>query len=184
MSESDKSPLLDIAALARGGDLWSGVLAEHQLPRLNALLVAPSDVRVELAFEMEESGRERGRERGRMRMRGTCSFAPVITCQRCLNEIAVEATVKVDTLIVDSDEAAAELQGRIDVIVVDAARVRVKDLIEDDLILGLPEFGCARDADCEHAPVMEYPPAEPSIDSRQTQEAESNPFAVLKQLKH
>lgn len=176
MSDFDKSPLLDVIALARGGKSWSGVVAEQSLPRLNALLVAPSEVRVELAFEMEE--------RGRMRMHGACSFAPTITCQRCLNEMKVEATAKVDALIVDSDEAATELQGSVDAIVVDAPRVQVRDLIEDDLILSLPEFGCVQDADCEHAPAMEYPPTDAAKDLRGPQDEESNPFAVLKQLKH
>ncbi len=121
----------------------------------------------------------------------------LMPCQRCLDEVAVTLTAPLHSVIwVGSelpDKLGKELAfGDADLIVSGATSVSFATLIEDDLLLALPEKVCQLE-DCPKAPVLTYPAPGSHVASANTlqsgREAEDNladdrqlPFAGLRDL--
>ncbi|MBV1906554.1 MAG: DUF177 domain-containing protein [Pseudomonadales bacterium] len=98
-----------------------------------------------------------------------------LVCQRCLREVTRELEVQVDLIVLESEEQASELN-HLDSIVVASDSISVVDLIEDDLILGVPEQVCPAFKDCYYKPQSQHP--DQTLEVKQ-----ANPFDVLAKLK-
>ena len=81
-----------------------------------------------------------------------------LLCQGCAEILEYPLCLPIELCLVDSDRRAAELKDR-EVMVVEGDELSLPDLIEDELLLGMPERLCV-DVPCERAPVLHYPAAE------------------------
>ena len=165
-------PWLDVLALARREGRWSGRVSLSALPRLRAVVAADSanDVEVELGFRIDGSGR--------VQVAGEALASATVACSRCMEDVPVRVRATVDARVVRSEAEASELIADCDVIVAPSREMEVAHLIEDDLLLGLPETGCGDQEPCPNAPPTEYPAAD-----GETLPARANPFDALAALK-
>ena len=168
-------PWLDVLALARREGEWSARVSLAALPRLRAVVAGEADaelgeVQVQLGFRVDDSGR--------VRVAGECETSAVIACARCMEDVAVSVRASVDARVVRSEAEASELIADCDVIVAPSREVEVAQLIEDDLLLGLPETGCGKREPCPNAPSTEYPAPDGEVAV-----AQAGPFDALAALK-
>ena len=105
--------------------------------------------------------------------RGTLSVPVLLDCQRCLEAVPVDLGTDFAVVAVTSEADAARLATRGDVLELETCEPTLAELIEDELILALPQRPCAR-RDCEKAPPLAYPPET---------ERGDNPFGALAALK-
>lgn len=141
----ESAPRLDVLELATSGESWRGALTVGMFARLREVLdaeAAGGEVDVALRF---------GLERGRVRARGECRFVARICCSRCLEPKNVEVVAELDFHVVRSEAEAQALTPEFDVVVAQEQALAT-ELIEDDLLMSLPEIACTdRDA-CPDAP--------------------------------
>ena len=157
-------PVLDIAECVRNGARWEGTVPRAAFERLGAA----GDVRV--SVRLGDDGLTRGR------VTGTCHVVAAVVCAQCANEMEVPTECAIDFRLV-ADEARAEaLTPEYDTLVTAEERVPLAALVEDDLLLGLPEVGCTdRDA-CPHWAEQRQAMAEVA-------RGRTSPFAALAALK-
>ncbi len=158
--------------LARQAGSWRGRVALDQFERLGALVTgaATAVVDVDLGFRRDEEGRTRAD--------GRVTVTASVECGRCLLPQPCLIDVTIQLCIVATDAEAAKLGGQVDPFVLDGEEVRIKDLVEDDLILGVPQQVCSRGDDCPDRPRYTYGDA--SADGGA--ETRNNPFASLADL--
>ncbi len=147
----------------------AGRLPLSSLPRLRGLLLdATGDVRFRLGFGRDEARRAVLR----------CEVAATLKlrCQRCLE--ALDHKVDADTwlALVSGIDEERLLPERYDPLPVDDEPIRPRDLIEDELLLALPQIPM-------HAPVV-CAQQIPDVDGARMRSAKASPFAVLAALKH
>ena len=130
---SHQPALIDGFEFAAAGAKQQGTWAVGDFPRLRDMLASDAG---EIRYEIEGVSDSRGRPALRVRLNGALQ----LRCQRCLEPMRFD---------VDSDETLvlAATQAEIDAEPVDpdspdrllaAEEVRVRDLLEDELILALP----------------------------------------------
>jgi uncharacterized protein len=100
-----------------------------------------------------------------------------IECQRCLERFDRPLRATFELCIVDDPGLASKLASGVDVLVAEADSVTIAQLVEDELILGLPERACTEEP-CPHAPALHYPAS-----GGEGKEPDDNPFRVLSELK-
>ena len=160
-------PLVDAVALARRKGSWRHTVAADNFVRLGQAAEV-ADVAVDLRFAMDEHGRPRAT--------GVCRLVANVCCSRCLREEAVEVAGSIDVRVVASEAEAQALMPALDA-VVSAAAMPIAELIEDDLLMSLPEVACKDRETCAHAPVAVDGGGAADDDDRK------RPFAVLAALK-
>ena len=138
----------------------------RRLKRLGALLQSEGgDLRYTLTFD-------RDAER-RARVRGRVTAELVLECQRCLGPMALEVESGFQLGLVEGLEASARLPEALDPLLVEEARIDPATLLEDELLLSLPQI--AR----HEEPCTEGPEAA-DVTSRTER---THPFAALAALK-
>ena len=161
--------------LARQGARVERRLAPEELPRLSSIARVLQPVDVVLEFARDELGRARVTGRVETRVQATC--------QRCLQDVERTIGARLALLVV-SEHEARQLGGELDVHTVEGGSVSCAGLVEDELILALPERLC-RDEPCAFAPALSYP-ATDTGKARETAgdgNLKENPFSVLAALK-
>jgi uncharacterized protein len=173
---------LDVTAFARAGALLEGALPLAHLPRLAQGTAAPAD-----ADPGEATWRARGQWRQPLGDQPQIRLAlearaPVwLTCQRCLQPVALELAVQRTLRFVPSEEEAARLdeaEEEEDVLALPRT-LNLHELVEDELILALPLV--PRHEACPE-PLPYEPQAEPPQPQAEALEA-PHPFAALARLK-
>jgi uncharacterized protein len=177
MTTQPKAEPIEPLKLARREAVWSGEIPLTALPRLTAEVVeAAGDehgkIDVALNFFRDADGRAR--------IRGRVSAVVVLTCQRCLEPVAHQLDVAIELWLVQNEAQAKLLSADQEAYVLPGERVLVADLIEDDMLLALPEQVCPSPEDCPNAPTLVYPAAVPDAG---TQGSRKGPFDQLAQLK-
>lgn len=163
---------VDPLRLARQGAILEGVLPLPPMHRLAEYLSSSSgDAKVELAFGLGEGaiGFLRGRAQAQL----------AVTCQRCLEPMPLEVDTRFAFGLVASEAAAERLGEGYEPLLVGDEPLRLSDLVEDELILALPIVALHDKQDCPAAERLEAAAPESEVQ----QDADSNPFAVLEQLK-
>ena len=156
MSEASR---LNVAELAMRGECWRRTLPVGAFPRL-ANVVGDGEVRVALRFRVEGE---------RVRVAGECRLATRIRCLRCLETERVDVIADMDFFVVANEAEAEALMPEFDAVVASESALAT-ELIEDDLLLSVPEIACVdRDA-CRHAPLALSFGRDP----------EASPFAALR----
>lgn len=134
--------------------------------RFAATVAGGGDVAVAVRFEPDDVGRAR--------VTGTCSVSAEVVCSHCGCDVEVPIECALDFRLVASEAQAAALMPDLETVVATEDRISVVVLVEDDLLLNLPEAGCADRDECEN-----WAESRPET---ATAEAAS-PFAVLRNWK-
>ena len=144
---SGHSFLLEPRALARRGRSWTGTVPVRRFARLAGLVGGDATpVEVRLTFELDAEGR--------CRMHGGACLRAGVNCRRCAQSVRCDIETDIDVLVLASESEARTLTPRHDTCVLTEPKVPVDALVEDDLLLALPEHGCARREDCPHAALV------------------------------
>ena len=168
-------PQLDVAQLAREGGSWSGTVDVSAFERLGDVLFKAADsskgkapnVSVALDFSLDDDGRPR--------VRGACKVVVPICCSRCAETVDVEVESQLDFRIVSTDAEVEGLMPALDAVVSEDARLPLTALVEDDILLSIPERCCAEGATCDYATLAGLAPPDAGM-------SEMKPLAGLQAL--
>lgn len=175
MSTQARTDAVSPHELARKGGQFSGEIPLAAFPRLSSLVLGDGSVSVELGFARDDEGRSR--------VLGHAVLAPTLQCQRCLEPVVRQLDVAIDLRVVRTEEQAAELAEQFDTFVLPNDEVSIVDLVEDDLLLGLPAQVCQAYDACPNRPELEFPVAD-GAGLEEKEHAKPNPFGVLAGLKN
>ena len=110
-------------------------------------------------------------DHGRPRIEGRAKARVKMPCQRCLEGVEIDVGADLGSVIWFGDEPPAEWADfDCDVIVSESSEMTFAALIEDDLLLALPQQVC-RVSDCPRLPVLTYPAEGYTAGSRQAGKA-------------
>ena len=155
--------------LARRRAEISRQLEPSSLPRWGELAEAGWSVRADLRFSFDDDGLAW--------VHGEVTAQAGLLCQRCLDVVPTGFSAALALCLVADDQRAAELAQACDVVVVKGDEIAIADIIEDELLLGIPEQLCVEEP-CERLPALSYPAPEIAA------EEPASPFAVLGTLKN
>jgi uncharacterized protein len=193
MTTQPKADAVEPYRLARMGRVWKGEIPLATLPRLCAQVADPASGTDDAGCDAAEDRlvtvvlRFFADEQGRSRIRGQASVSVALSCQRCLEPIVHRIDVAIDLWLVRTDEQASRLAADQEPFLLSDERVGIAELIEDDLLLALPDQVCASFDDCANRPSLSYP-AIARGDERNDREARTvtarrRPFEGLAHLK-
>lgn len=103
----------------------------------------------------------------------------VLECQRCLEAVSLPVNIEVSVAFVEGFDQAAQLPDAVDPCVVEDGQIHLRDLIEDELLLVLPQVAKHDLGGCPEK-LIERADDKPVIQKKQD---DVNPFAVLAELK-
>lgn len=160
--------LIDPWRWAELGRRVSGRIETAGLKRLSDLIsgVAP-EVEVDLAVEQDDQGR--------IIVSGRVCTELTLECQRCLESMPYPVDVRFRLAVIESAGEAERLPEALEPLLISEGRLRVLDVIEDELLLSLPLVP-------KHAPEQCAVYREGSA-APQEVAANVGPFAVLGALK-
>ena len=104
-------------------------------------------------------------EHRRCTISGEVSGTVQLHCQGCAEDMGYELRHDVVTMLVRTDEEAKSLMPALDVLVVADDEISLVEILEDELILNLPEVVCGRFDACPNRPRLQYGAAEEVADS-------------------
>ncbi len=177
---SDPGSHLDVWRAVRSGLGFEGGASAQDLPRLaDALRTGGGEAdwpaRYHLRFGRDDDGRAV--------VLGGAELTVRPICQRCLDPVAIRLDVPIAlALVPDRAVSALALPDHLDPLEMDDGRVRPLDLVEDELLLSLPQVPMHPQGGCA---ILQQPSVEPDGDpaADQGDAASDNPFAVLAGLK-
>jgi uncharacterized protein len=160
---------------AESGRRVAGRLPLAAMPRLAALL-AQRDGEAEyvLTFSLDAKRRPC--------IRGTVVAGPELICQRCLEPMRVSVRADLSLLVVQGYDEAAALPEQSDPLLVAGDSIRIADLIEDEIILALPQVPMHDEGDVCTAASRGQAESAP-VAPLEGEDASAGPFQVLQQLK-
>lgn len=142
-----------------------------QMKRLVPLLAAEEgEVQVRLRFGIDEMGVHY--------LTGSIDTALQLVCQRCLGELDLPVNTELSLGFVASAAEAERLPGGYEPYIVESVPVALIDMIEDELILALPQIPMHEPQDC---PAQQY--MTQAASHEQDQAGAENPFQILANLK-
>jgi len=155
----------------RFADLAKRVTGSFALRDLSRLCDALADSQGDVSFDVEfiRDGQHRAC------LSGTVEALLILECQRCLETMCMPVKSRVYLAFVEGLDEAELLPDEIDPQLVENGRIVFKDLIEDELLLALPQVPM-------HPPHECAPVSDKLVDDEQLVVQES-PFAVLSELK-
>ena len=156
--------------LARQGARVERSLAGSDLPRWGQLVEAGWSVQIVLEFSRDA--------RGLSWVTGEYQARAGMLCTRCSEVLGHALSGQLTMCIVGDEGRASELASTCEVLVAHGDTVLLADIIEDELLLALPEQLCVTD-ECERMLPLAYPGA----GEAPLEQPESNPFDVLAALK-
>lgn len=159
---------LDPWRMVQGRRVFEGTLAVAQLPRLVELLASAEG---EVAYKVE-FGRD---EFDISHVDVLVDTRLMMICQRSMVEFAQPVHINQRLGLIRDDSEEASLPEGYDPLLVENGAICLKDVIEDELILGLPVVALSPGAPLEQVPV--------TAGSVPEDEQPPNPFAALGQLK-
>ena len=163
---------LDVRKAAARGVSISGALKPLDLQRFRALLAGDAGlIQADLAFSRDEEGRSV--------VHAVIDAQVEVTCQRCLQPMALAFGSDSTLGIVWNDDQAKHLPKHLDPLIVTEEGCDLWQLVEEELMLALPPFSYHEETDCNKDLAGYTGPApEEGVEA-----AKPNPFEVLAQLK-
>ncbi|WP_290790219.1 YceD family protein [Halomonas sp.] len=158
--------------LAARSERLEGLMALADFARL-AEEVGPQsgDLRVSLDFAIDAQGRRV--------IRGRLEADLQLPCRRCLTPMAQHVESEFLLGMVTSDDLAAELPSTHEPVLVENEQLNLLTVVEDELILSLPQVVYHEEADCE----VSRDQLTSGEDAAASREPAASPFDVLKHLK-
>lgn len=139
---------LSFPALARQRGRVDRQIAAGALTRLAAEAPGLGPLDVALTFRMDDQGRPW--------VAGSAKQTVNAVCQGCLDERPYVLDVAFDLCMLPEGAAAQAAAERHDVLIVEGESVAIADIVEDELLLALPERLCEA-LPCPHAPAVSFP---------------------------
>jgi uncharacterized metal-binding protein YceD (DUF177 family) len=162
---------LRYAELARQGARIERSLSGNDLPRWAQLVDGEWQVQAVVEFYRDEQGLPW--------IAGEYEARGGLLCTRCSEVLDHVFTVRAKLCIVADEAQAAELADGCDVLVANGESVQFADIVEDELLLAVPEQLCTTQ-DCERQLPLVYP----ATGAEQAEQSErKSPFDVLEALK-
>lgn len=151
---------------------FEGWACASDLPRLSGVLAA-----LDGAAEWPARYRMRfGRDpEARAVVVGRASLTLRLVCQRCLGEVGVPMDVPLALALVRTESEDEALPAHLDPVVVGEGGIRPLDLVEDELLLAIPQFPLHAEGDCEAL-------AAGSAEGPVPTSRRDNPFSALARL--
>ena len=154
--------------LAAGNGRLEGELMLAAMPRLAAVSRAGGKASVSLVAGVDENGVHF--------IKGEIQADIEVDCQRCLGPLRLPLKVEVALGVVSTEAEAGQLSDPYEPFLVQDGDVAVADLVEEELLLALPQIPRHEDLrECEANGYAAPDPAMPDVDRRQ-------PFAALASL--
>ena len=168
MSNGPLPKKADPRKLAERGAQITGIAEISAMSRLASFLCdEQGEVDVILDFAVDEQHLRT--------VTGTAKGRVFMTCQRCLDPVAIDIEASLNLAVVLNDEQARNLPKYYDPLLVEEEDVELLPIVEDELILSLPSV--PKHADCT---------VKTSWGDSETvhlQQKKPNPFSVLASLK-
>lgn len=162
---------LDLTKAGHAPIRWSGDLELASLQRLSEAL-ADGSSRAHVDLQVFEEG-------GRKVIRGKVQAELSLTCQRCFGRLQYPVTADFNLAWVRGMQEASRLPAAYDALSSVTGRVKLNELIEDELLLALPMV--ARHAQPEECTARI--PGSVKQQGTTVSVATSKPFAILRVLK-
>ncbi len=167
--------------LARHGESLAASVGVEQMPRLAEMLLEGSG-RADFALRF---GHDDG---GQACVLGRIDAKLVVLCQRCLEPMNIEVERVVRLALVRDDAEAAQADAGYDPLLVGDRPISLSGLLEDELILAMPNFSRHPRGECQ------MPPGADGVgrsdengtghdDELAGESGEDNPFSALESLK-
>ena len=155
---------LEVEELASRRAILSGVVDPVSMPRLLEVVTpAPGAIAYRIEFTRDASGRPR--------MAGRVEGMLPLICQRCLQELDWDFDARFESLVVGSEREDTNGQ---DALVCSGGRLELEPVIEDELLLALPNAPVHPYGSCEAPPVRAA--------GRESASPRSSPFSALRAL--
>jgi uncharacterized protein len=156
------------------GKELTGHVSLTNLPRLKGILLdLEGEAEVLLRFN-------KGKSR-QVRITGHVKADLKQECQRCLEPVTISVESDVDVVVVEGYEEAELLAEELEPLLAGDKRIRLTEVVEDELLLALPQVPMHPEDECKAA--YENYEGSPEQAAEEEVEKKSNPFAVLKDLK-
>jgi uncharacterized protein len=156
------------------GKRIAGIVTLADLPRLGQFLRQSSGTaEFELMFSRDE--------RKRACISGFVKAELVLECQRCLGPLQIAVDSVVNLVAVEGIGEAEQLPESVEPLLMEESRVRLEDLVEDELLLAIPQVPRHTSGLCATKNVI-TDSASPDLAEDDEEEVE-NPFAELAALK-
>lgn len=172
MSTDPLPAQIDIRKLVVKGAEIKALAPVSKLPRITDLLAQDSGaINVEMQFYLND-------ERIRC-VAGHLTGSVYMTCQRCLEAVAVAVDYHFELGIVWSEDDAQRLPARLEPLIVGEELVDPADIVSEELILCLPFVSYHEEQDCKQ--VVGFSSA--ARIEEDVKPVKKNPFQVLEDLK-
>jgi len=170
MSDSSIPAYADTRKIFQQEDIISGNLGLDRLPRFRKTLANEQGlVSLELKFMFGEA-------KERLIVGGLQAQVNVF-CQRCLKPLAIALADDIKLALVRDEEAAVQLDAKLDPWICEDHKLDLAELVEEQLILCTPIVSYHQSGECMAQ--KDYVSGEEATDSV----ASESPFAVLRSLK-
>ncbi len=168
----DRLPVqVDPYRLAEQGREYEGVLPLRHMKRLAPMLATDEgEVSVSLRFGIDEMGVHF--------LEGSIRADLVVLCQRCLEEMRLPVETDLALGFVDSTAEADRLPGGYEPYIVESVPMALIDMIEEELILSLPQIPMHELQNCPAQAYLEAPDK-----TQQDKTGQETPFQKLADLK-
>ena len=175
-------PQLDVARLAREGGKWRGTIDVAAFERLGDVLFGVADsgqtkasnVSAALDFSVDDEGWPR--------VRGVCNVVAPIRCSRCAETVDVEVESHLDFRVVGTEADVERLMPAFDALVSEDGRLPVTALVEDDILLSIPERCCAEASTCAYGSEADAYAGEAELAGHDAGMSEAKPLDGLRAL--
>ena len=167
---------IDPFRLAESRSVLEGSVPLKQFTRLGPLLVKDTGVAaVVLNFDTDELGVPF--------VTGSIEADLALVCQRCLEEYNFPIAKDFTLALIKTEKDAESLPLRFEPYLVETNPLILNDVIEDELLLALPQIPMHSQSDCTASSWINNSEAEVNQDEVVTDSEKENPFSVLANLK-
>jgi uncharacterized protein len=158
------------------GKVYQGRLALSDLPRLSAVLAEPTgEASFSLVFGMDVEKRSI--------ISVSVQAGLVVQCQRCLDTMVQPVESHTKLAVVRGPDEAGRLPAELDPLIVDGDPVNLRSLVEDELLLAVPNAPMHREADCAVSLESVNTVVRDAMPSSADEGPQASPFAALAGLK-
>ena len=160
--------------LADFGKVFSGKVELSDLPRLcTALVSSEGEAVFRLSF---------GRiEKRWVHIGGFVQATLILECQRCLDDMQLQIDSELNLVVVENSAEANAIPVACEPVQLENRRVRLMDLIEDELLLSIPQSPMHERLQCKRK--LDTPFFSSGSPEKNEITEKANPFSVLARLK-
>ena len=151
-----------------------GSMSLERLPGFRDCLIDDeASIQIQLRFSIDESQQRL--------IQGTLQASVHVSCQRCLQPLAIELADDIRLALIDNEDAIGTLNGSWDPWICADHKLELAGLVDEQLMLCMPIVNLHSSGDCLAGVNYNTGANDGPLDART--ESSENPFSVLKALK-